>query len=394
MSQQYDPRRVLRQTSNDLLVQFFKKCKIAVDVDWGRIKETQVEPVFLAWQGLADEDRRQVETVLQDIHALATEDGVRVLIQDGDTWRKDLRLELNKLQNSHDKAMWTFLHHEAIWQTALKFARADSLEGSRPWVKRADVSKKPPRSDPEAIKQLEVAIGSFFQLTQGRGHVCRIQHILRNNRQDYFFVNLSNYADTYDKLDPKRRDFIREAEQRAFSVVIVYEQEAGSLDVYAKGGRKVVKALQEIFARIILSVELEDDCHVVPPYNLAMLLNRDFAFPVEAGDGINHVRLRRMRLSIKGNSKRRITLEANPDAEREDIYDMIDDCLNRESLPAAILDVDQATLCFHRSEVHRGRAATFSVTISRPESSTLKNLREENRELGEKYLKRWKIDVA
>ncbi len=149
--------------------------------------------------------------------------------------------------------------------------------------------------------------------------------------------------------------------------------------------------MQEIFARVILGVELneEDDD---PPYQLAMILNRDFGFPVEAGDGVNHVRVRRVRVSVKG-SKRRVTLEANPDAGAADIYDMMEKYLNHHNLPATILDVDQATLCFRLKHDGVGRPQSFSFNVS-PNGCNLKGLREERRELGEKYLKKWKIDCG
>ncbi len=242
MAQHYDPRKVLRQVSNELLKQFFDKLELSVDVEWDKIGQTEIEPIFQAWQAMTELDRRAVEVVLQDVHAMATEDGIKVLVQDGDTWGKDLRDDLDRLESRYDKAMWTYLNHRDVWSMAVRFARADQLETTRPWVKRGNISKKTAKTDENALNELETAISAFYREREGRGHCCRIQHILRSKRQDYFFINLSDYADTYDKLDPEKNDFVREAEKRAFAVVIVYEQNAGTLDVYAKGGKKVITA--------------------------------------------------------------------------------------------------------------------------------------------------------
>jgi len=393
MSQHFDPRKALRQVSNTLLKQFFGILKVPLDIKWDEISETAIEPIFQAWQELQDGPRREVEVVLQDIHAMANEDGVKVLVQDGDTWGKDLRDDLDKWESRYDKAMWTFLKHHDVWSLAVQFARADRLEGTRPWVKRANVPKRTPKTDAEACAELETSLCAYYRKSEGRGHCCKVLHHLRARSLDYFFVNLSDYADTYDKLDPEKNDFVRESEQRAFAVVFVYEQKAGTLDVYAKGGKKVVTPLQEIFARVILGVELaeEDDGQ---PYQLRLLLNPKFGFPVEAGDRVDHVRLRRVRLSVKGNHKRRVTLEANPDAGPGDIYDMMANYLNQANLPVAVLDVDQATLSFRLKHDGGGRPPSFSFNLSQPDGCNLKSLREEYREVGEKYLRKWKIDCG
>ena len=61
------------------------------------------------------------------------------------------------------------------------------------------------------------------------------------------------------------------------------------------------------------------------PYELNALLDSGFQFPTEPADGIDSVRVRKMRLSIKGLPRRRITLEADPDGGPNDIYEMMAD---------------------------------------------------------------------
>jgi len=393
MSHHYNPRKVLRQVSNSLLRQFFAKSRKDIDVEWDTLAETDIESIYRAWQAMKDADRRVVEAVMQDVNAMATEEGVKVLVRDGDTWGKNLREDLDQWESRYDKAMWAYLNHQDVWKMAVLFARADQLEGTRPWVKRSGVSTHPAKTEEADIGGLQNALKAFYRDREGRGHCCRVNHMLRNKRQDYFFVSLSDYTDTYDKLDTEKHDFVRESEQRAFEVVFVYEQQTGSLDVYAKGGKKVVTPLQEVFARVILGVELGEEVEG-QPYHLAELLNPKFGFSVEAGDGVDHVRLRRVRLSVKGNRKRRITLEANPDGSADDIHTMIQNYLNQQTLPPALVDVDLATITFRMAGGNNGRATSFSFNLSYPDGCSLKSLREEHRVLGEKYLKKWKIDVG
>ncbi len=392
MSQHFDPRKVLRQVSNALLKRFFEKIKVPLDIKWDDITETAIEPIFQAWQDLKDRHRREVEVILQDIHAMANEDGVKVLVQDGDTWGKDLRDELDKLESRHDKVMSTFLNHHDVWSLAVQFARADRLEGTRPWVKRANVPKKAAKIDVAACEELESSLCAYYRKSEGRGHCCRVLYHRRAKTLDYFFVNLSDYADTYDKLDADKHDFVRESEQRAFSLVFVYDKSAGSLDVYARGGKKVIEALQDIFGRVILDENLPPEDGKPAPFKLSVALNAAFDFPVDPADGLGHVRVRRMRCSIKG-CKRRLQFEADPDKAPSDIHKMMADYINHANLPKALLDVDQLSLTFQFNEDGNGKPRSFSCSLSR-NSCDLKSKREEYREIGEKYLKQWNIDCA
>ena len=49
------------------------------------------------------------------------------------------------------------------------------------------------------------------------------------------------------------------------------------------------------------------------PYELNGLKSRGFGFPTDPEDGVEDVRVRKLRLSVLGGHKRRIWLEADPD---------------------------------------------------------------------------------
>ncbi len=105
----------------------------------------------------------------------------------------------------------------------------------------------------------------------------------------------------------------------AFELVMVYDREHGALDMYVRGGKKVYVPLQEIFCRVILGEEIGPENPNSHPYELNGLLSRDFQFPTDPADGIDTVRVRKMRLAVKGMPRRRITLEADPQAGVNDI---------------------------------------------------------------------------
>ena len=391
MLQQFNPKRVLRQLSNPLIKEFFERQGNPLEIDWDSFSNTQVDSIFDAWQGLPDRPRKVAEIVFQDVHEMANEDGVRVMIEDARFHGEDLAPLLEPMESRYDKAIWTAMNRPEIWNAATRFAKADSLSFGRSWVKRGNLPTAEPRAGAEAVNDLQAAMSAFFRDRQGRGHYCKVEHFPRGNGLDYYFIYLSDYADTHINFDDTG-EFQRTPDRRAFEVVFAQDREHGTLEVYAKGGRQVIEPLQQVYSNVILGETLDTEDPDAHPYHLDGLMERSFAFPTDPEDGILDVSLRCLRLSILGRTRKRITLEPDPDKGRLHIYEMLEEDLNRKRLPKSILHVTKATFNFKLNGNGHGRSLTFSVSY--PNACDLKSKREDQRMLGEKYLKRWKIDVT
>jgi hypothetical protein len=392
MVQQFNPKRVLRQISNPLLKEFFERQGHPLDVDWDRLSNTQVDDIFDAWQRLPDAQRKAVEIAFHDVHEMADEDGTRVIIEEGQYHGEDLAPLLEPMESRYDKALWTFMNRPTVWDAAVRFAKADSLSGGRSWIKRGNVpAENGPMFDAETLLAFQEAVSAFYRDRQGRGHHCKVEYFPRGRDHHYFFVYLSDYADTYINFDDAGH-FQRTPERRAFEIVFAYDSASSTLEMYAKGGKKVIEPLQQMFSMIILGAPLEPEEPGVQAYQLNGLMERDFAFPTDPEDGIEDVVLRSLRLSILGRRRGRITLEPDPNDGRDRIYEMLEDDLNRRRLPKSILHVTKATLNFKLNGNGHGRSLTFNITY--PNGCDLKSKRDDQRLLGEKYLKRWGIDVA
>jgi len=392
MSQPFNPKRVLRQISNPMLKEFFRQQGHPLEVAWEAISNTQVDDVFDAWQRLPDADRKAIEIILHDVHEMASDDnGTRVIIEEGQYHDEDLSPLLEPMESRYDKAVWTVMNRPAIWDAAVRFAKADTLWGGRSWVKRGNMPAAEPKSDPDTLQAFQEALSAFYRDRQGRGHHCKVEHFPRGSNHDYYFVYLSDYADTYINFDDAGH-FQRTPERRAFEIVFAYDRESRTLEMYARGGRKVVEPLQRVFSRVILGEPLGEEEPGAQPYQLDGLMDRNFSFATDPEDGIEDVSLRTLRLSILGRRRGRITLEPDPDEGHDRIYEMLEEDLNRRRLPKSILQVTKATINFRLNGGGRGNSLTFNVTY--PNGCNLKSKREEQRLLGEKYLKRWQIDVA
>lgn len=395
MSQTFDPKRVLRQVSNHLLKDLFEAHHHELELPWDQLDESDVDPIFDAWQSLPEEDCRAIEIILHEVSDMAAGDeGTRAICEEALRQGNQVLLdELEGFESRHDKAVWTCIRAIDVWNLAVRFARADSLSRGRYWIKRCDIPAKDPDTSAATIEEFEEALSAFFLATQARGRHCQVEHYVRANGIHYFFAYLDDYADTYVTLDAEG-EFDRRPERRAFEVVIVYDPHHGTLEMFARGGKKVYIPLQEIFCRVILHEEIGPEDRNSHPYELNGLLSRDFQFPTDPDDGITEVRVRKLRLSIKGQPRSRITIEADPDGDVDEIYEMMDDYLNQERLPRSILNVSQVGLKFRFDEANEDLPRSMSFEMSYPNSSNLKSKPEAARELAEKYLRLWGLDRA
>jgi hypothetical protein len=99
---QFNPKRVLRQTSNALLKELFSQHNCHPPISWEQLRETQVDEVFRALQTLPDDPREKIEVALQDLDDVANEDGVRVMIEEASFRGVDIADELEALESRND----------------------------------------------------------------------------------------------------------------------------------------------------------------------------------------------------------------------------------------------------------------------------------------------------
>ncbi|MSO37800.1 MAG: hypothetical protein EXQ69_06050 [Acidimicrobiia bacterium] len=396
MTIHYTPKTFLRQTSNCMLQSCFNRIGALHDIPWSELSEHRIDVVYDGWQQLPDAQRLEIERGFEEAEALANEEGLKALIEEGQFHGLDLAAELEPFSNFRDKALHVWLTHPRVFEVAGTINHAHSLP-MRYWKHRGGMPLAQPDVTPEGIERFRTAISAYFRNNEGRGHHCTVDAYLRVNRYHYFFAYPDDYADTYLGHD-EHGHFIRRPQRPAFEVVFLFDPVDGTFDVYAQGGKVVHESLQTIFTRTLLREELPPESAATPPYQLNVLKTREFlaaAKDRDPEDGVEEVQIRKLRLSVLGLAKRRIVLEADPEGGPSAIYNMIDECLNRQNLPDALFNVTFAQLHFRFVHTGQGRQRTLTFDVSHPNSSNLKSCRNEQlRLIGEKYLRRWNIDCA
>lgn len=369
MAQYYQPKRFFRQVPNKLLAQYFKIQGVLQEIDFDRLKETKIEPIYEAWLNFPDDKSEKIESDFREIDALATEGGTRAILDEARYHEEDLTEKFSKLKDFHERSFWTFLNRKKYWLGAFRFYHADNIAQSY-WRKRKNLPKEPAHVDEESIKQLEAALKDYFHTKEGRGRNCKVE-CYRRNELDYFYAYPEDYS--ISTIEWEKNQFQRKTHHPAFDVIFVYSKEAGTLDIYTSSDKKAVVDLQIIFSEAILKTSsLHPDQKDERVYDLTFLKSSDFEFVFDPASGIKEAAIKKMRLDIFPLFKERIILECDPSNNPKSIYDLFNKIC--QSIPSHLLRISQVEIkvTFKQNPSHRG-GNTRTFTISRPNSCSLKN---------------------
>lgn len=229
----------------------------------------------------------------------------------------------------------------------------------------------------------------YYWPAQLRGQHCWVEHYSRAGGTEFFFAYLDDYPNSHIVFDEAGR-LQKRSDRYAFTNVFAYTPTDGTLGLYARGGRKVIAPLQALFCKSVLGVEVEPADPEKAVYHLDHLTDRSVPLPTDPADSIAEVQVRSLRFEIVGAPRRRITLDADPEGHRGDIYQMIERYLNAENLPISKMKVVHAR--FHVTFMHEGpgRPTALTFNVSR-NSCDLKSKTDDMRAIGERCLKLWRV---
>jgi hypothetical protein len=104
MERQYQPNRFFRQVPNRLLEQYLTRRRVLADVNFGQLGETQVEPIYEAWLRLPEDVRNDIEQDFQEIDDLASEAGIKAILDEARWHGEDLTDLFSKMKGFHEHA--------------------------------------------------------------------------------------------------------------------------------------------------------------------------------------------------------------------------------------------------------------------------------------------------
>jgi len=384
MSRNYSPKTFLRRTPNHILKEYFRCKELLGDIDFDKLGETEIDPIFEAMDKLSEKQRNNIEAEFRQINEMACEKGILVLIEEAGSVFHNINLVpiFEPMKNHYEKAFWVFLNHPVIFEIACDLAYMDTL-GS--WSSRKVGAGLVPAVEEKDRRNLADSVSEFYK-KQGRGQRCHVDNYLRQQPERHcYFVYPEDYATTELGFDDEGK-FYHRLRKPAFEVIFVYRPESGTLEVSAKGGKKVVEALQEIFCKTILGLDglpkLEKR-----HFDLSKLNDKTLKFVTEPADGIEKVTLRMLRLDLPGIGNRRITLEASPSNNEQPVYTLIEKALNKSNIPLdkAVITRAKIQIKFAARDGKKGKTLTFE--ISNTDRCTLKDNPLD--QIAKKYIEKW-----
>jgi len=364
MASQYSHLQFFRRVPNTLLSKYFASRGTVLDVALEKLKPTEVEPLLNAFMALDGARQAEIEAEFQDIHALSCEGGVGALLDEAAFHGDDAFTEaLAKQEGFHAKVMWAFLEKPLYWRGATMFLHADNVSPSY-WKKRNDLPRLPPHVEDADIEALATAISGLFT-KEGRGKNCKVEPYRRHDRE-YFFAYPEDFAQLGVEWVSNTLKTL--AHHPAFEIIFVYCEAEGSLDIYAPRNSKAVPELQKAFAKTILKLDtLADGSIDKRVYDLALLQDANFSFNTSPESGIASVEVKRMRLTLKRDTKKRITLEADTTTNPKAVYELRDSL----NLPPHFITQLGIKVTFEPEGGKRGKTRTFNITY--PNSCALNN---------------------
>ena len=370
MARHYSTKDFFRQMPNALLARYFHEQNLFQDLDFTTMKEGNPAALFDAWLTLPDNQRNAMDTEFREIFEMSCEKGSTAIIDEAGFQFNDNDFavfveKLSALPNHYQRAMITFLDHNACWKGATRFYHADSLPY---WRKRKNLPQKPAAVDDASIKQLAKLISNYFHHTEGRGKNCVVEPY-RRGELDYFFAYPEDYSQ--QSIEWVNGEFDCRPHNPAFEVIYVYSQSEGSIDLNFRGSYKAIEPLQSMFAEAILKLDkLPPDPKDTRVYDLAPLLQKSFDFTFTPGSGIEKVIVKKLRLSSRIKKGDRITLEADTTQKPDAVYTLLDQI--SKTLPMTMYNITQVELAVSVIVDADKPAKMVKFYISYPNSCSLK----------------------
>jgi len=383
---QYNAKTVLRLIPNETLARLFARYPAFADFDWNTGSKGGADRIFERWQTMDDGDVRAVGRVLRQVHCLATPRGTRALIEAGRDQGLDLVEELAVLGNAHERALACSLDHPEVFSAARIL---DHIEGLRrtSWEKRNGFPKQDLGS-PDAMKaELGPRIGDYYRARDGRGAPCKVEHQKRNNGSHWFFAYPADYEDEVLGYDDAG-ELGRRPWSKAFEVVFIYDGTAGTIDLYAQGGRGVRDELTGIFTEVAFGEAQESEPWKPAPYNLDLFKKSGVELSAKPEHHITSVRVKAIRFEAHGADSGTITVDTG--RSQKPVYQLIRAHLNERTATLADVTIREVSLqVLFEPPGKRKRTVTFEIT---PTHCNLDDSEEADILRG--YLKEWTIEAA
>lgn len=380
-------RQFLMRVPPQMLREHFDQIGLILpeDVDWTatnvRVAQ-QLLPLLELYDGVPGD---QFVTDVERVSAMTDEFG-DALIYATTTDRE----ALDRQPTAHARAYDAFLHRRPEFIHAEEARFADERRRGRGWDGFSTRPGLEIQRGETSIQAFRSAVADALQTRRVNVEMCD-RGRRRHEQGDAALTQLTIYIEerandirtfvdgqlTYLNYRPARE------------AAVTYEAETGTIEVVASTQEQRDR-LARLFAIHILGTDTAGERVDIRRYRLEHL-SRRFEFPTDIEDGIKEVVVKSMRVMPFGRQDERMTLELMKGAPRS-VWDLAAQRLRDCEAGIQGYAITQATLVVRfRPGAKGGRGRSLPITISAGRSCNLKDCTNQERLIGEKYLRAWGI---
>ena len=337
MTTHFTPKTFLRQASHKLLGIYLAQAGIDLGIDVAELKPHNIDPIIDAINRLPDAQRAILDRDLHAIWSLASEAGLRHILDEAKERSVDIVERLQPHAGFLNKAIWTFVEERAVFDGAARFAILDLVSG-RYWKRGLPVAGASVHDIGGRTQALEAVLSAYFQREECRGKSCKIDHVARDARH-CFFAFPENYTSmplawTENGLGPHRL-------RPAFEVIFVYDSRHGSLDIYFQGVKRTIDRLCQLFADVVLGIP-ELPPTTKPAYGLQGLKSRDFAFIRPVDSPVTEIKVKHLRFVVPGGPPMKVGIEVDLPGDAQAVHKAVDRFFERGDRPSGRIPLSLA----------------------------------------------------
>lgn len=370
MAKHYSVNSFFRDMPADLLARYFHKQGLLQGFDFAPVGKGNLHALMAAWRQLPEDERKRMEGDFQEIFPLSRDAAMPAMVDEA-KWHLQEKLGAHAafvkmfatLPNNHARAMTLFLDYPECWPNASRLYHADTLPW---WRKRKGFPRIASAKDEGSIQALGDLLSPYFVQKQSRGQDVLIEQV-RRGELDYYFCYLADYSRLSPEWDQK--ELRPRPHNPAFEIVYIWSEAEGRLELNYRGDHQIAQPLQDMFARAILKLPVlpakPKDQRI---YDLDKFLRSGLEFRYEAGSGIEDVAVRMIRLSSRLNKGERVTVEADPEANPDAVYE----ALGKMKLPLHLYYVTQVELTASVVTKAGEKSKKVPVRLTWPNSCSLK----------------------
>ena len=152
--------------------------------------------------------------------------------------------DLGARKNAYDRAFWCFLYLPEVFANARTLDHIEGLPRCS-WEKQNGLPKKPIEFTEATVSDLGRRISEYYRTRDGRGENCKVEYRHRSSGLDSFFAYPADYVEEIMGYD-EDGELGQTPWSGAFEVTFNYAGAAGTVELFAEGGKQVRDDLSEI----------------------------------------------------------------------------------------------------------------------------------------------------